>query len=102
MSRRTRIYSLTALSVVVALVVGSIAAFQRFGSHAAAKSGGLSKHDHELLATAIAKGDKTVTLLIASKKGANNTVANGVASLGGTVRYREDDVDYIRATVPTD
>src|SRR5439155_6845368 len=33
--------------------------------------------------------------------GANSTVASGIASLGGTVRYREDQIDYIRATIPS-
>src|SRR5215211_6968164 len=70
---------------------------------AVAASGGskLSKHDHELLAEAVAQGKSTVTVLIAAKPGANKTVASGIASLGGTVRYRADDVGYIRATVPT-
>jgi hypothetical protein len=40
-------------------------------------------------------------VLIAAERGANKTVATGIAGLGGTVRYREDQIDYIRATVPT-
>ena len=61
---------------------------------------GLSKHDRELLAEAIANGQSTVTLLIAAQRGSNKRVVQGIESLGGTVRFREDDVDYIRATVP--
>ena len=60
----------------------------------------LSKHDRELLAEARAQGKATVTLLIAAQPGANRTVANGIASLGGTVRHRDDEVSYIRAIVP--
>ena len=67
------------------------------GGQAASK---LTKHDRELLATARADGDANVTLLIASKPGQNSTVASGLASLGATVRYRDDDVDYLRARVP--
>ncbi len=63
---------------------------------------GLSKHDRELLAEARAQGEATVTLLIAAKPGANRTVATGIASLGGTVHHRDDDVSYIRAIVPID
>ena len=48
--------------------------------------GGLSKADHELLATAIANGQGTVTLLIAAKGGAAKQVVNGVQAVGGTLR----------------
>src|SRR5262245_64721707 len=83
------------------MTLGALVVFQPLSAHAAAK-GSLTKHDRALLATAIANGDKTVTLLIAAQKGANSKVNSGIASLGGTVRYREDDIDYIRASVPTD
>ena len=63
--------------------------------------GGLSKHDRELLAQARAQGAPTVTLLIASKPGANKTVINGIKGLGGTVGYENGDISYVRATVPT-
>jgi hypothetical protein len=63
--------------------------------------GGLSKHDRELLAEAIVNGKATVTLLIASVQGSNSKVASGIQKLGGTVRYREDDISYISANVPT-
>jgi subtilisin family serine protease len=60
----------------------------------------LDKHDRALLAEAIANGSTTVTMLIAATPGQNQSVANGVAALGGTVGSRDDDVSYIRATVP--
>ena len=63
---------------------------------------GLSKHDRELLAEARAQGQATVTLLIAAKPGATRTLATGLANLGGAVRHRDDDVNYIRAIVPID
>ena len=65
-----------------------------------ARGAGLDKHDRELLAEARADGDKTVTLLIASKPGANKTVVSGLTGLGGTVQKRDDDVSYLRASVP--
>src|SRR6266545_4571078 len=86
---------------LVAVVL--VLSFALSAGAAQAANGGskLSKHDRELLAEAIAQGKSTVTVLIAAKPGANKTVASGIASLGGTVRYRDDDVSYIRAIVPT-
>ena len=63
--------------------------------------GKLSKQERALLASARAEGKSNVTLLIASKAGANGSVASGIQSLGGTIRYRDDSLDYIRALVPT-
>src|SRR6266508_2340425 len=85
---------------LVAVVV--VLSFALSAGAAQAANGGskLSKHDRELLAEAIAQGKSTVTVLIAAKPGANKTVASGIASLGGTVRFRDDDVGYIRAVVP--
>src|SRR5215218_7478016 len=82
--------------------VGLVISFALSMGAAQAASGGskLSKHDRELLAEAVAQGKSTVTVLIAAKPGAK-TVASGIASLGGTVSYRDDDVSYIRAIVPT-
>lgn len=70
-------------------------------AQAASARSRLSKHNRELLAEAVAQGKSTVTVLIAAKPGANKSIVSGIASLGGTVRYRDDDVSYIRATVPT-
>jgi hypothetical protein len=54
------------------------------------------------LATARAKGEKDVLLLVASVTGANARVAKMITAWGGTIKYRDDDVDYIRARVPLD
>jgi hypothetical protein len=67
---------------------------------AAGNKNGLSKHDRELLADAQASGSSTVTMLIASVPGGNNTVIRGLNALGATVRYQDGDVSYIRAVVP--
>jgi hypothetical protein len=60
-----------------------------------------SKELRQQLAKAAANGDKTVTVLIAAQKGANSSVVTGITALGGSVRYREDQIDYIRATIPS-
>ncbi len=84
------------LLLVLAVALSTVGpAFAQSGT-----GGGLSKHDRELLAEAIANGKSTVTLLIASQPGANRTVASGITRLGGTVRYREDTINYISAIVP--
>lgn len=61
----------------------------------------LSLHNSELLQQARAEGKSSVTLLIAAQAGANKTVASGLATIGATVRFRDDDISYIRADVPT-
>lgn len=62
---------------------------------------GLDKHDRALLGEATADGERTVTLLIASRRGANRTVLDGLQALGGvTLGKRDDDISYLRVTVP--
>jgi subtilisin family serine protease len=60
----------------------------------------LGKHDRELYVQATERGDQTVMLLVASQPGANRTVASGLAGLGAVIRYRDDDLSYVRAIVP--
>src|SRR5215204_4840325 len=94
-----KIFSMFSLVLVLAVVLSAAApAFAQPGNGG---GGGLSKHDRELLAEAIANGETTVTLLIASMPGSNSKVANGIQKLGGTVRYREDEINYVSAIVPT-
>jgi len=60
----------------------------------------LSKHDRELVAEAKANGERTVTMLIAAKRDANDTVVADLRELGAKVQVREDDISYVRADVP--
>ena len=73
------------------------------GATAAAGPGGpgLGKHDRELLAAAQADGKTSVTLLIAARQGSDKAVVDGLAKLGATVQKRDDDVSYLRVSVPT-
>src|SRR4029079_15323514 len=96
MSRRRRLSALLIASVLAMPVVRT-----RPVSAQEPPGGGLSKADHELLGTAIAKGQGAVTLLIAAKGGAAKQVVNGVQAVGGTIGYRDDALGYIRASVPT-
>ncbi len=54
------------------------------------------------LAAARARGDSGVTVVVASMPGANAKAAALAKRLGGTVRYRDDDVDYLRVRLPVD
>jgi hypothetical protein len=71
---------------------------------AAAKEppGRLSKQDRQTLAAAEVSGRDTVRVLIATKDGQGDAVAKAIRDLGGTIEYREDAVNYLRASVPTD
>lgn len=92
-----KIFSFLSLVLVLAVVLSGFSP----ASAQSGNGGGLSKYDRALLAEAIANGQSTVTLLIASTQGSNSKVANGIQKLGGTVRYREDEINYISAVVPT-
>ncbi|MEO7514148.1 MAG: S8 family serine peptidase [Gemmatimonadaceae bacterium] len=54
------------------------------------------------VAAARARGDTTVTLVVASMPGQNARAAALVKQLGGTIGYRDDDVDYLRVRLPVD
>src|SRR5262245_55105409 len=62
---------------------------------------GLSEHDRALLDQAVAQSESTVTVLIASKEGKNSSVASAVTAIGGVIAYQNNDISYIRASVPT-
>ena len=95
---KTKQFSLFSLALVLAMLFTAVGPV----SAQVGNGGGLSKYDREKLAEAIVNGQPTVTLLIASARGANNRVASGIQGLGGSIRYREDDISYISAIVPTD
>ncbi|GII25366.1 serine protease [Planosporangium mesophilum] len=61
----------------------------------------LGAHDEELLAQAQAKGEQTVTLIVATQKGKTKDVAAQLKKLGGKVSKQVDGVGYVRAQVPT-
>jgi hypothetical protein len=60
----------------------------------------LLKRDREWLAHAYAEGKTEVMLVIASAPGRNAFVANQLALLRGKLRFRDDEVDYLRAELP--
>ena len=54
------------------------------------------------LAAARVREASDVLLVIAAMPGANARVSRRIAGLGGTIRFRDDDVDYLRARLPVD
>ena len=84
--------------VAVSLVFSMVLPTRSLSAQTARK--GLSKHDRALVVEAQAQGKSTVTLLIAAKKGSNRNLVNAIAALGGTVRFRDDDISYLRVVVP--
>lgn len=103
-----------AASMVAALVaVGAVPAFSDApaddpGASAgvkAAKSSSdkLGSADAELLAEAEAKGEKSVTVMVATAPGATEQVAGQLDAVSGSVVGKTyDQLGYVRATLPTD
>jgi hypothetical protein len=54
------------------------------------------------LAAAAAREDATVLLVIAAMPGENARVAGMLEGWGGVIQFRADEVDYLRARVPTE
>ncbi|WP_328918964.1 S8 family serine peptidase [Streptomyces jietaisiensis] len=62
----------------------------------------LGSEDADLLARAKAKGDKTVTMMVATAPGKTEQVAGELDAVkGGSVGRAYDKLGYVRATVPT-
>ena len=60
----------------------------------------LGSHDRELLAKARTKGDKRVTVMLATTKGSAKSVAAAVKAAGGFTATVSEKYGYISATVP--
>lgn len=61
----------------------------------------LGGQDAELLAKAQARGDKNVTMMIATDPGATEKVVDTLDASGASVGRTYDKLGYVRATVPT-
>ena len=87
-----------------ALVVGSLAGLVFAASPAPAPRSrpALFKDSRQTLAIARAQGRKEVSILLAAKPGAAASVAKEAAKLGGDVRYRDDEIGYLRVKAPID
>ena len=104
MRRIRAIARLTLVAAVLSLVAAVLVPLLAAPAAAAPneQGAGLGRHDRELLAEARVNGDRTITLLIASRPGANSSVARGVEALGGRIDFRDDALGYLNAVVPID
>jgi subtilisin family serine protease len=84
---------LTAAGAVLLLLVAATAP-------AGTPGGRLSKEERAAVAKARAEGKDTVILLFATQPGQAKTVVDGLEALGAKVGYRDDQLGYVRATVP--
>jgi hypothetical protein len=98
MSRRR--FKATAMGLATVATVATVLAMAPSGS-AAPGGGSLSKADLARVADAAAAGSKTVTLLVGARTGQAKTAAAGLTGLGAQIHYRDDDLGYLRAIVPT-
>ncbi|NYI03207.1 S8 family serine peptidase [Allostreptomyces psammosilenae] len=62
----------------------------------------LGGHDADLLATAKAEGHDAVTLLLATAPGRADAVADRLDATGASTGRLEDELGYLRVTVPTE
>ena len=62
----------------------------------------LRKIDRERLIAAKLQGKSELMLVLASTPGSNPSVAKEVTTLGASIRFREDEVDYLRLKAPVD
>jgi hypothetical protein len=62
----------------------------------------LGESDARLFQKAEAKGDETVTVLLAATPGDTDQIAATVTRAGGSLGRTEEDLGYVRATVPLD
>jgi subtilisin family serine protease len=69
---------------------------------AAAPGGRLSKEERAAVAKARAEGKSSVILMLATQQGQAKAVVDGLQGLGATIGYRDDQLGYVRATVPLD
>lgn len=89
--------------LALSLVVGWLGISHRLdGQLAPPRRPFLFKDDRGDIAGARARGEREVTVIIAAMPGATAQLAQRIERMGGTIRFRDDTVDYIRARVPTD
>lgn len=90
-------------AAMLGLIVGSLGAGPASPSAPPRESRPrLFKDSRQTLAMARAQGRKDVMVLVASRPGMAPAVAKRAASLGGDVRYRDDEIGYLRIRVAVD
>ncbi|HPA79180.1 MAG TPA: S8 family serine peptidase [Thermoanaerobaculales bacterium] len=106
MTRLNVVSLVAAAAAVVSIVAGggvrSVALAASPSPSEAVRRPALFKDSRQSLAIARAQGRDQVMLLLAARSGAAAAVAAEAARLGGEVRYREDEVGYLRVRITPD
>ncbi len=76
--------------------------YSAFAQAGTARRSFLFKDNRGDLASARARGESEVTVIVAAMPGANARLVRAIEKMGGTIRFRADNVDYLRARVPVD
>ena len=86
------------------IVVSALMALAFAGgpSGSPARRPALFKDSRQAIAMIRAQGRADVVLLVAARQGASDAVAVAAARIGGDVRFRDDEVGYLRVRVPVD
>jgi hypothetical protein len=98
MSRRR--FKAAAMALATVATIATVLAMAPSGV-AAPGGGSLSKEDQARVAEAAATGASTVILLVGARSGQTKAAAAGLAGVGAQIHYRDDDLGYLRAIVPT-
>lgn len=61
----------------------------------------LGKQDQELITKALQAGEKTVDILVLAKAGQEKQSVDQLTAAGAKIKYRADELGYVRAEVPT-
>jgi subtilisin family serine protease len=88
--------ALVAVAVLAVTVTGAVAGPRKSFGH------GLGKGDHELIAQATAQGERTISLVLIADPSALDSTISSLKGLGAKILYRDAELGYIHATVPTD
>ncbi len=87
--------------ILVRLLLTLLLAFPAASQSTNRKGRGISAHDRELLSVAISQGQTSIMVLLATVPGSVSSVASEIQKLGGVIRFRDDDIGYVRAFIPT-
>ncbi len=87
---------LALLVMLLLIVVLAVPAFAAQGD----SGPGITGPDRELLASAEAQGQQTITLLVMAKPGRGAAAATAIAAKGGTIRFQDNPLGYIRVVAP--
>src|ERR1043165_8850608 len=92
-------------AIGVALVVASSMSStneSRSGRLPAPRAPRLFKDSRQSLAVARAQGRRDVVLVVAAAAGRTDAAASDATKLGGVIRFRDDEVGYLRVRIPVD